>query len=349
MIHSAQHRSNAPGSTSVPARPERIRILGQDQADPALISHVKDTANRAVDFFQSNFGPVPDPLTLDIGNQSQSAALRTGYNVQDHIVHFPGGSDLIDAGLRSDDVVNHEIFHALVCQAYPNLPVEGEAEALHEALADYFAYLLHPDESFGEDYQIGKPHLRQYHNDYSIKLAAGSHAKGNAITSLLLKYQIQPQEIREFLTRGDFSLQGLGGLRPDLHQALEVDSSFELVSRVANYPESAIHRYRISPEKPLSIDFVPNAQLLQQHPRFKIEWVPSKPTPSVQYRIGQVTANGFTVEPSSLAEPEKFLAVAYDAEKVIGFQPFYFAVSGANESARTSAQPQPIHSIVKQH
>ena len=65
---------------------------------------------------------------------------------------FCNVNNLINYGLDSQDVFNHELFHALLYDMDPSLFTGDMKVYVHEALADYFSYLLNPKINFGENF-----------------------------------------------------------------------------------------------------------------------------------------------------------------------------------------------------
>jgi hypothetical protein len=265
-------------------------------------------------------------LKLEVGEGA--SGLRTGFNFETDTICFPENSSVRNGGLDSVDVITHEVFHALTFQSYPELFSGSRATAkesvrLHEALADYFTYQLYPDEHFGENYHTEKPHLRRYRNRRRVSLSPGAHSQGNAITSYLLKHEVEPSQIREFLSRGDFTLKGLQKSSPELQGELKRDASFSFKDTVSNYPPSSLRRYRIEPQRPLEVSFKANDPLKKAHPNLSVEWVNPQGYPSRGYLI-EGDGDRFTVEPRGDADPEKVIAVFRDGEDVVGARPFYF-------------------------
>ena len=313
----------------VPSTPTQtdIQIVGAEAVDPASVEKLRATAQRALDFFQENFGTAVRPLKFDLGGGTTS--LHTGYNLETDTIGFPKMKNVKNSGLDSVDIINHEIFHALICQNYPNTCTAAQMAdpavlRLHEGLADYFAYLLNPDEHFGEDYLVQKPYLRSYQNDLTISLAPGPHAQGSALTSHLRKNNIGKEHLKEFLTQREFSLAGLSTLTPGLKKDLETDASFALPETVTNYKPSPTRRYRLQDGLPLHVEFNPNDALQQAHPQLHLDWSLESGLPSQHYVIQQEGQRGFAVSSKPGAEGEKVLALLYDGTRLLGSRPFYF-------------------------
>ncbi|MBS2033808.1 hypothetical protein JST97_02420 [bacterium] len=305
----------------------KLQISGAQQIPAEQLRRLRATAERAVSFFEEHFGSVQTPLKINLDPQT----LSTGYNREEDTVNFPEAAHLINRGLESEDVIDHELFHALVARHYPHTStpesLQGpEGASLHEGLADFFAYKLQPDPYFGERYRSDKPHLRQYSNQLSVSLSPGSHAKGNAITAHLLRAGVELEQIRDFLQKGNFSLEALQAVSPRLSEDLGRDSTFSVQQRVSNYPDSAIKRYRISPERPMQVEFNPNSALLQAHPDFRVEWTTMEGLPSKEYLIQTEDQLHFQVAATPQSRAEKLLAIYYDGQNQIGSQPYYLSV-----------------------
>lgn len=310
-----------------PQQQKGLEILGGSRFPPETLERVRATAQKALSFFQANFGTPVRPLKLDL--DGGDAGLHTGYDVNSDTIRFPNAKNLINSGLDSVDIINHEIFHALVCQSYPQTSTkemmdDPNAVRLHEGLADYFAYKMNPDKYFGEDYMVGKPYLRQYQNSLAVSLAPGPHAQGNAITSYLIKNGIEPAQIKDFLQTRPFTLEGLASLTPALQQDLIKDASFQLPETVSNYKYSTAHKYRLQDDVPLRMSFRPNAELQAAHPNLRIDWRLESGIPSQHYLVRQDKPGDFQISKVPGADGEKLLALFYDSDALIGSRPFYF-------------------------
>lgn len=315
------------------SRNQRPRIVGGQDVYPTTLSKLLSTTEGALDYFEDHFGTLNRPVQIDL--RAEQKAMRTGYNLVEDVICFPRLEQVKNAGLDSQDVVHHEIFHAALCQAYPHLPTDTpEARSLHEALADYFAYQLCPDEQFGEDYEIGKSELRRYRNHLCISLCPGDHARGSAITSKLLELKVMPCHIQRFLAQGDFSLEALAAQTPELLKLVARDTSFALEKCALNYPPSALGRYRISPNKPLELSFQANTSLMQDHPDLNIHWTTPDGLPSRHYSITPGAPGTFHVAPKGEAPPEKLLALYIEHGALIGSSAFYFSRAKAYQPGR---------------
>lgn len=304
-----------------------VAIHGAQQVSGEQLQRLRQRAERAVDFFEENFGAVAGPLKIDLEAKD---TLSTGYNAETATVNFPVANNLIERGIESVDVVDHEIFHALVAQRFPATATpevlkSTEGQLLHESLADFFAFKMNPDPHFGENFRKDREYLRSYHNDLAVSLSPGGHAKGNALTAHLLRAQVELPQISQFLHTQDFRLEALAEVSPRLKQALEQDASLAVERQVGEYPPSAINRYRIQPDRPLEVEFRPNAALLQAHPNFRVDWSTMEGLPSREYTIQSREDRSFLVASKSDSNPEKLLARYYDGQRLLGSQPYYFS------------------------
>ncbi|MBN9417006.1 MAG: hypothetical protein J0I12_16285 [Candidatus Eremiobacteraeota bacterium] len=304
-----------------------VSIRGGERIPGEQLQRLRQRAERAQDFFQENFGAVSQPLKIDL---EAEAKFSTGYNSETDTISFPESRNLIERGIESVDVVDHEIFHALVAQRYPaaNTPEaldSLEGQRLHEGLADFFAYKMNPDPLFGENYRKDRDYLRRYQTDMTISLAPGGHAQGNALTGHLLREEVELKDVRQFLESGKFTLEALAEVSPRLKEALEKDASFAVKQQVSGYPPSAIHRYRIQSGQPLKVDFQPNAALLAAHPDFRVDWSTMEGVPSRFYRIESQDGRNFQLSSNAESQPEKLLARYFDGERLLGSQPYYLS------------------------
>lgn len=325
---------NAPVLEPMPGKPDFAPGSILIEADPGVskesLDQLRATAGRAIAYFREHFGEVTQPLRFQVGG----GALRAGYNLVDDVICLPQLGNVANAGLDSADIINHEIFHALVLDAYPELPSteDGGAVRLHESLADYFAHALQPDDTFGEGYYTDQPFVRKYHTDLHLSLATGAHAQGNALTTLLLEQGVTHQEVRSFLEGGDFQLEALGQVSPHLLPALSDEAQMAVPDAVTGdgYTHSAKGRYWLN-ERPLELAFRPNDKVLEAHPDFRVVWCDKNGEPSPGYSFEEIAPHTFAISGAPDARSEKVIARFYDGDQVIGFRPFYFGVRGENE------------------
>lgn len=146
--------------------------------------NLRQTFSKAQAHFEKEIGPLTSPVTVSI---STDDCLRTGYNRRKKEVVFCPNGNVTDAGLQSVDVINHELFHAFLCQYDTNTCVSDEYDYLHEALADTFAYQLKPDEYFGENFYKAHPYIRTYHSTWRVGLVKTEHEKGTALASVFIR------------------------------------------------------------------------------------------------------------------------------------------------------------------
>lgn len=215
-------------STQVQAVPE-LQILrpAHRQVDERLL---QQRFIKAYDFFAQHVGEVKEKIILNIEPPS---CMRTGFNLKTGQVVFCPGARVKNAGLDSPDVFNHELFHAFFCRVHSDL-CAGEREDLLEALADYFSYLLQPDENFGENFYHEHPYIRRYRTHWRPGLVQSPHEKGNAFGSLFIQEKTSFREALELF---------------------KVDAPSEVRLKVKGAPFSRLNRYRLSPGQEVSFDF----------------------------------------------------------------------------------------------
>lgn len=139
---------------------------------------------KARSFFESELGDITETVEIEIAPVS---CLRTGYNKISGKIVFCPSRPTINAGLESIDVIHHEIFHALLCQKYPQLCVVEGRDDVHEALADVFAYRLNPDDYFGEGFYRESDYIRPYQTTWRVGLVRTPHERGMALSSSLIE------------------------------------------------------------------------------------------------------------------------------------------------------------------
>lgn len=325
-----------PGASRVPASPspqteaeiaDFCELRGAGFLSSEKAESIKSIVNKAVHYFQAHFGTVHHPVVVDL---EPDGALRTGFNVVDNAVHFPANEKGEYEDLDSKDIITHEVFHALTLQSYPayctdKKLTEPEFVRLHEGLADYFTHQLYPDAHFAEDRNSSGRPLRSYRNDRRVELSAGGHAQGNAITSYLLKHDVRPSEVRDFLESGEFTLESLGKVSPTLSEDLALDAKLTLSHRAENYPQSTLNRYRLEDDKPLNLNFESSRELARLHPNLSIQWVRPSGMPSATFRFEPTGPHHFTVTNDGKEGAEKVLALFKDGDRLLGARPFYFS------------------------
>lgn len=300
---------------------------------------MRETAARAVQFFQQNFGQVSRPVAIDV--EYTEFALRPGFRAQDDVVNFPANAQGFRPELGSRDIITHEVFHALMHQAYPQYSEPDKIRGsdfvrLHEGLADYFTHLLYPDDSFGEDRTGNSNPLRYYRNDRRVSLSPGGHAQGNAITSYLIKNQVSPAQIRGFLEGGQFTLEALAAVDEGLSADLKLDQTFELQDQIFNYQSSVLHRYWLEQGRPLGVSFQSNEALSAAHPELRVRWVNPSGFPVSKFEIRAQQDGSFQITPLAESGTEKVIALFEEGDRLLGSRPFYFGV----EAGRTPAAPE---------
>lgn len=322
----------------------KVEVLGGNEVSAQSLQALTSTLDKATEYFRENFGPVHQGLKVDLSGDG--GALRTGFNFEENAIRFPSSPKIHNRGLNSKDVIIHEAFHALVFQAYPEACSETSMRSkdsvrIHEGLADYFAYQMNPDQHFGENYSKVKPHLRSYKTHRRISLSPGTHSQGNAITSYLIKNRVQPSDVRSFLESGDFSLEGLKNISPGMKADLELDEKFAILSKIPNYPESSISRYRLVEGRPLKVSFEANETLEAAHPAWQIRWVNPNGSPSKDFQFESTNSRDFQVSAKGTDGSEKVVALFVDDQEIIGSRPFYLSQRAPKDPASSPSTPKP--------
>jgi hypothetical protein len=186
---------------------------------------------KAATLFREEFGSTDGQITIDL---NPAGCLRTGYQRTEKKVVFCKTKKVINGGLESVDVINHEFFHALFCGKYPDLCEAQELDHVHEALADAFAYRLNPDMYFGENFYTAHPYVRPYKTDWLPGLVQKEHERGTAIAARIIG-------------EGKPLAEALSLFSTPIESFVKVDVSGAEYSR--------LNRYRLEPNKPIQIAF----------------------------------------------------------------------------------------------
>lgn len=209
----------------------RFLILFLILASTAQAQDLEKLRLEAVALFSEEFGATDGKITVDL---NPLECLRTGYQRTEKKIVFCKTGNVINGGLESVDVINHELFHALFCGKYPDLCATHDFDHVHEGLADAFAYRLNPDEHFGENFYVERKFIRAYKTDWVPELVQGEHERGSAIAWRIIR---DGKPLSESLSL--FS-------RP-------VDSYAKV--EVTGAPFSRLNRYRFGMDQTIQVSF----------------------------------------------------------------------------------------------
>lgn len=281
------------GSTCAWSAPQLI--IKNNKQYPYDQQRLEDQFKTAYIEFEKEFSELEGSITLTI---SPDSCLRTAFNRESREVEFCPGKNVINAGLDSVDIINHELFHAFICSYDSNLCDMKEKDYLHEALADTFAYNLQPDDVFGENFYKNQLYLRKYKTTYRPGLVQGEHEKGNALSA---------QFIREKTP--------LIKVLPMFHEA---DIAEEVEDIVTGAPKSKLNRYRLPLNQSIQIEFL-FAEIAGVH---SVEWTVPE---GVEVNAHSLTS--FEIKMTSDPETSKGFSVflAEDGTE-LGRRAYYFGI-----------------------
>lgn len=194
-------------------------------------ARLKSIYEKAKILFEVELGELITDTVIEI---APSSCLRTGYNRRSGSVVFCPNAKVINSGLDSIDVINHELFHAFLCQRSKEI-CRSDRDDLHEAMADVFAHRLNPDESFGENYYKDLSLIRPYKTDWRVGLVRSPHEKGLALASAFIKKRLSFLEMLPYFDEAP-------------------DNSVETLVRGTRV--SSLNRYRLSPDEEIEIEFL---------------------------------------------------------------------------------------------
>ncbi|MBM3381766.1 MAG: hypothetical protein FJY29_04920 [Betaproteobacteria bacterium] len=234
---------------------------------------LRQTIAKAFESFERSFGAAAEVLDIAVGGQG---CLRTGYQFESKKVVFCNNTNTRAYGTDSEDVIHHEVFHALLCRSSPELCTpeflkSEEKTAIHEAFADVFAHALNPDESFGENFYKDLPFVRKYRTRLCYSMLEGEHAKGNALVSALLESKVALSSVADWLKKDFFTVDKIASAIASTDSCLRPSGPrVEVVP--LNAAASKLNRYRVGQLKPLQLSFRTNPELLKRFPSFEVRW-----------------------------------------------------------------------------
>lgn len=212
--------------------------MSQAFARPVLIFKNSDSPiirtqfDKAYKLFQSEIGEFNGTVTVSV---NPGNCLRTGYDRKSKEVVFCPGVQVLNSGLNSIDVINHELFHAFLCSFKEDLCSLNEKDYLHEALADVFAYKLSPDVYFGENFYVNQSYIRKYITSLNPHLVQGEHELGNAMAGIFIT---ERRPLKDYLEL--FSQENPRDL---------------VIQEIEGMASSRLNRYRLSVNQVMKIKF----------------------------------------------------------------------------------------------
>lgn len=286
---------------------------------------LKNIVRSSLKKFQEDFFPLHEVLNISVG---MPGCLRTGYNFEAKVVQFCSNARTPASGTQSEDVVHHEMFHAMLCQQKPDWCTAEKLKvpenvALHETLADLFARRLNPDDSFGESFYSDQQFIRSYQSDACYNLVESPYGKASALMSHIWSKQDGFDTVVKMLRGNDFSADELSAdgddcFRPD-GPAVQV--------RITNQPESRLSRYRVRASDSLDLQIVPNEALLEKFPNLKIQWTFENDIFAAQDISTAQDAFHFKVVSQKPEGWSKATAHFWAESHWLGAKTFYFAVA----------------------
>lgn len=168
---------------------------------------------------------------------------------------------------------------------------------VHEGLADYFSYLIMPDDFFGEHFYHELPFVRRYHTSWRSGLVESDHARGNVYASELIQTK---QKLQAALLLFDRDVQS------------------EVIVKVSGAEVSQLNRYRLALQQSMTIEF-------EFHSEAKVAKVEWRNVPGVVIR--RLSATAFEISLTSNPKTPKVTASFISQEgHPLGFKNFYFGL-----------------------
>jgi len=319
--HNTQTR---PASTSG-TRDKYTLVVDPSQSGNINENKLRRATERAIDLFESKIALLKEKIAVAVGN---GGCLRTGYNFSQKQINYCANTNTPQSGTASEDVVHHEMFHAMLCQIKPewceaDFLSNDSNVSLHEGLADTFAHHLESDDLFGEGFYNNAPYVRKYKSGECYNLVEGVHQKGNTVASLLIGSKFELIRMAAFFSGSTFTLDALVG--SDLDRCFKQDGP-QLAVVPENYPFSALERYRIQKDLPLLLNFNPNDALKARFPTFKVRWDTAPTLFSIEESTSVGGAQKFAVRVTGETGWEEVTAVYEENGAAVGSESFYFVI-----------------------
>jgi len=294
---------------------------------------LSEALTKAVTIFQSQIVPLKEKIKIQV---SAAACGESAYNFKSREVVFCPSSEVINSGLSSIDVILHETFHAMFCAVKPTLCLpelhkSDEIMAVHEALADFFAYTINPDDCFGEGFYKDKACVRKYKTSLCYNCAEGPHGKGSALVTALINSGFALSDISKFLAEETPTVSGLLSLK----EKLQGDPCFQsdginVEVTPLNYPMLSRSIYWLEKDKPLQLKFGPSSSYLKTYSELKLTWFAKGNMPPVHFQISESENAGnkiLTVTPlEERAIEEVTVTFTGSQAELIGSRTFGFGV-----------------------
>lgn len=326
---------------------DRFRIVTHGDY-PVDLSEFGAHLNDAIEDFATRVAPVTRPVEIEIGAPDR---LRTGYSFEKDTVAFVDGADTQNLGLDSPDIIDHEVFHALLCHARPEwctpaIMADPANRALHEALADFFAYSRRPDQTFGEGFYRQRSGLRAYRNDLVPSLVDGEHAQGIALVAKMIRDGASLKDVKALVAQPTFTDNALFARivaqKPHLAPC-DGDVCPRLAITAADGTSSSLARYRVPPAGAGTFDLkLSTNDSFRAIPDVKYEWTNEKGEPLSLFSIAPgSTPNTFRVTANGATGYEKVTLKIRSGDKEIGLKSIYLAIRRAGAAAANENTPSP--------
>jgi len=292
--------------------------IAPDVRDAIDEPKLRATIVGAIARYEQAIAPLTAPIAVAVGT---AGCLRTGYDFTGKRVVFCERRDTPKVGTASEDVVRHELFHAMLCQSRPETCTKESLEsvertALHEGLADYFAYSLAPDASFGEGFYAERPFVRAYETSLCHSLVDGAHEKGNTIASALVRRRTPLAGLAPFAKGGAFAFDGRG------ETCFAADGP-QVEATIEGYPTSRLGRYKIERDRPLGVTFYADEAFAKRFGALRVRF---SPEPKL-FKIEETGANAFRVTVTGESGFDKVFATFESDGVAVGTQVFYFQIA----------------------
>lgn len=258
--------------------------------------------------------------------------VRTGYHHLSRSIRFPDLEGVKKMGLLSDSVVFHELFHQLLCQVKEDLChnlANFRQVLIHEALADYFAYLVRGNNSnlvFGENYYHKMPFIRSWNNDYNFHLVDSAYDKAAVLVRSWIKSKTSLRDLLKLVYEGVDLVDYFSTSNDMIGDIL----SYQLI--FTGQKQSKFRRYKVSKANGQKFSLVGNKSYETISKEFLFFWHTKESEETKSTCRSSNSSNIFEfnddkiIAKGEVKQWEKVFLFTCLGEKIIGKRSFYFKI-----------------------
>jgi hypothetical protein len=289
-------------------------------------AHFNEIISLGISFFEHNVAPINGQIKIEIG---PGGCFSNGFDFKLNQIRFCENINTIFAGTQSDDVIRHELFHAMICNSFGQLCdldmlSDVNTKMIHEAFADYFSYTFSNQLCFGQNYYKNANCIRDNGNSFCYNLVSTEYDKSNAITNLLIREKFSWNMFNHLSNKGDFNLITVLNLLKNQNDPCFDKNGIDYDILVSNGVESKFQKYWLHPNSEIEFELKFNEVAKQNYPYLTIEW-------SNQSQLFDIyessTQYKFKIQAKNQSGFEKNEIIFRNEGVIIGKRHFYFGVN----------------------